>query len=386
MTSFGVDDCILSTQDEKDKGGRMEYYQIIKDMSNRFNYRLRMVEHACQQGISSAAREYKTTRVTVRKWVRRYRQEGLGGLKDRKRTPGHIPHKLKPEEEGRIVELRQDHPSWGSRRLIDRYQVKGSHTAVHRVIKQNNLIKPKRKRWRKRKDLSELKKRMKFFESSQVDTKDLSDIYQYWPFMRKLGLPRYEYTLRELSTGASFFAYADRNNSTYASHFASYVIEHLKSYGISTVRIIWQTDNGSEFIGSVRKKINRPSAFEKELKANDIEHGRIPPRSPHLQGDVEAFHRLVEDELYEIESYDNRIEFLGKVYAYQLYFNYIRKNRYRENKSPVEILRERFPQIDEGVLNLPPIRLETLLHRSYKEKNKSGYHVPIPVPTLSDFP
>jgi hypothetical protein len=58
--------------------------------------------------------------------------------------------------------------------------------------------------------------------------------------------------------------------------------------------------------------------------------------SPHLQGDVEAFHRIVEDELYEIESYDNRIEFLGKVYAYQLYFNYIRKNRYRDNKSPVE--------------------------------------------------
>jgi len=75
--------------------------------------------------------------------------------------------------------------------------------------------------------------------------------------------------------------------------------------------------------------------------------------SPHLQGDVEAFHRLVEDELYEIESYDNPIEFLGKVYAYQLYFNYIRKNRYRENKSPVEILRERFPQIDQGAQSTP---------------------------------
>lgn len=82
--------------------------------------------------------------------------------------------------------------------------------------------------------------------------------------MRRLGLPRYEYTLRELSTGASFFAYADQNNSTppeadppkanYASLFAKYVIEHLKSYSMSTVRIFWQTDNGSEFIGSVRKK------------------------------------------------------------------------------------------------------------------------------------
>ena len=367
----------------------MVYYQIIKDMSNTFNYRLRMVEHACQQGISSASREYRATRVTVRKWVRRYRQEGLEGLKDRKRAPKHIPHKLKPEEEGRIVELRQDHPSWGSRRLIDLYHVKGSHGAVHRVIKQNNLIKPKRRRWRKRKDLSELKKKMNFFENSQIDTKDLSDIYHYWPFMRRLGLPRYEYTLRELSTGACFFAYADRNNSTYASLFARYLIEHLKSYGMSTIGIYWQTDNGSEFIGSAKKKINRPSAFEKELKAHHIEHGRIPPRSPHLQGDVETFHRLVEDELYQIESYDNKLEFLGKVYAYQLYFNYLRKNRYRDNQSPAEILRERFPQVDEGVLNLPPIRVEILLESTYKKSTKSnrpgGYHVPIPARHSTNF-
>ncbi len=159
----------------------------------------------------------------------------------------------------------------------------------------------------------------------------------------------------------------------------------------------------------MRKKINRPSAFEKELKANDIEHGRIPLRSPHLQGDVETFHRLVEEELYEVESYDNRIEFLGKTYAYQLYFNYIRRNRYRDNKSPVEILKERFPQIDEGVLNLPPIRLEILFdscpqdpNSDYKQKHKSGqaparlskrspirlsgYHVPIPVQSVSKTP
>lgn len=364
----------------------MQYYRIIRDMSSRktqnlgiFNFRLRMVEYALQHGISSAAREYETTRKTVRKWIVRFKKEGLEGLKDRKRAPKHIPHKLKPEEESQIIELRQKHPSWGSRRLIDRYHVKGSHGSVNRVIKQNGLIKPKKKRWRKRKDLSDLKKKMKFFEQSQIDTKDLSDIYQYWPFMRRLRLPRYEFTLRELSTGASFFAYADHNNSTYASLFASYVIEHLKSYGINTACITWQTDNGSEFIGSVKKKINRLSAFEKELKASNIEHGRIPPRSPHLQGDVESFHRIVEDELYEIESYANGIEFLGKVYAYQLYFNYIRKNRYRDNKSPVEILRERFPHIDEGVINLSPIRLETLLPLSYKKKDKGGYHVPIPV-------
>jgi transposase len=120
----------------------MEYYQIIKDMSIKFNYRLRMVEYALKHDKSQAAKEYKTTRKTVRKWVERFEQEGLGGLKDKKKAPKHIPHKLKLEDEARIIQLREDHPSWGSRRLIDRYHVKGSHSAVHRVIKQNNLIKP----------------------------------------------------------------------------------------------------------------------------------------------------------------------------------------------------------------------------------------------------
>ena len=356
----------------------MQYYHLIKDMS-KFNLRLQIVTKAKQTSISAAAKYYCTTRKTVRKWIKRYTLYGLRGLEDKKRTPKYIPHKLKQEEEARIITLRQRHPSWGSRRLIERYHVQGSHSAVNRVIRQNKLIRPKKRRWRKRKDLSELKRRMHFFQNSQIDTKDLSDIYQYWPYMRRLGLPRYEYTLRELSIGATFYAYADENNSTYASLFARYVIEHLKSYGINTARIIWQTDNGSEFIGSVRKKINRLSAFQKVLSKYDIEHGRIPPRCSYLQADVETFHRIVEDELYEIESYDNKTEFLGKTYAYQLYFNYIRRNRYRNNKSPLEILRERFPEVDEDILNLPPIRLETLLEACYKEEARGGYHVPIPV-------
>jgi hypothetical protein len=37
--------------------------------------------------------------------------------------------------------------------------------------------------------------------------------------------------------------------------------------------------------------------------------------------------------------------------------NYLRKKRHRDNKSPVEISKQRFPQINEGGLNLPSIRL-----------------------------
>ena len=350
----------------------MEYYWIIRRMSNKFDYRLKMVELAEQAGVSEAARVFSATRPTVRKWRDRYRQEGLPGLKDKSKAPHNIPHKMSTENEGRIEDLRKRHKRWGAIRLKRRYRLPGSHTAIHRVMKQKDLVKKKRKRWRKRRDLRELKAKYKPFEKSQVDTKDLIDIYHYWPFMRGLGLPRYEYTLRELSVGATFFAYANENNSTYASIFADYVANHLISYGIDTASIQWQSDNGSEFIGNVRKKINRLSRFEKILKKHKIYHNRIPPRASYLQGDVETFHNIVEDELYDIESYSNHTEFLGKAYAYLLYFNYVRENRWRDNKSPVQLLREKAPHLDEGILNLPPIRLEILLD----EGLKTGYDVP----------
>ena len=228
----------------------MEYYWMIKNLSNAFDYRLKMVEFAMQIGIAVAAREFVTTRKTVRKWVGRFNQNGLDGLNELSRTPKRIPHKMSVEKEYEIRSIRESHPAWGSYRIKNLYRIEAGESAIHRVMKQAGLIKRKKRRWRKRKDLSELKKKLGFFENSQIDTKDLSDILQYWPLMRRLGLPRYEYTLRELSIGAGFMGYANSCNVTYASKFMEYVIDHLKSYGIDPkgmkFEFKWQTDNGKE--------------------------------------------------------------------------------------------------------------------------------------------
>jgi len=338
-----------------------------------------MVALAKEHGISYAARRCKATRKTVRKWFYRYQAQGLRGLEDDTRAPHYIPHKMPEEVEKKIIALRKGMPAFGPRMLKDRFEIRYSHQAIGRVIKQNGLTKSKRKRWRKRKDLSAMKKRLKFFQKSQMDTKDLSDILQYWPLMKRLGLPRYEYALRELSTGACFFAYADDNNLTNASRFCDYVAEQLKRYGVKTAQMTCQTDNGTEYVGSVNKKTNRLSLFEKTLKHHEITHGRIPPRSSYLQGDVETFNRIVEAELFDVESFKNEDEFFGKTYAYQLFFNYLRKNRYRDSKSPVNILKDRFPEVDTDILNLPPIRLDRQDDRwMIEHKPWGGYDVPRP--------
>ena len=123
----------------------MEYYWIIRRMSNKFDYRLKMVELAEQAGVSEAARVFSATRPTVRKWRDRYRQEGLPGLKDKSKAPHNIPHKMSTENEGRIEDLRKRHKRWGAIRLKRRYRLPGSHTAIHRVMKQKDLVKKKDK-------------------------------------------------------------------------------------------------------------------------------------------------------------------------------------------------------------------------------------------------
>ena len=351
----------------------MGYYWIIRRMSNKFDYRLKMVQHAQMHDISKAAKAFDTTRKTVRKWLRRYEYAGLEGLRDFSRAPKSIPHKMSVEDESNVVSLREKHKNkWGAIRLKDRYKLPGSHTAIHRVMKQRGLVKKKQRKWRKRKNLSKLKRKLKLFEKNQVDVKDLSDILTYWPLMKRLGLPRYEYTWRDLSVGAGFISYANECNGTYAKTFAEYVIEHLISYGIDPEEIEIQTDNGTENVGHVNAKPGYRSAFQKVLDFYKAEHKRIPPRHCWKQGDVETFHNLIEEELFDIEVFANEAEFLGKSYAYQLYFNYVRKNRYRGNVTPVEELKERFPDTGMGILNLPPVRLEVLFNASFK----GGYHVP----------
>ena len=156
----------------------MRYYDLMKDMAIKFNLRLEMVSCAKEHGISEAGRRYQTTRKTVTKWLYRHKASGLDGLKDQKRMPKTIPHKMDKETETKIIQARLKLHTFGARPLKDRLGITYSHSAIHRVLKQNGLAGKRKRRHRKRKDLSDLKKTYAFFEKSQIDTKDLSDILE----------------------------------------------------------------------------------------------------------------------------------------------------------------------------------------------------------------
>ncbi len=69
---------------------QVPYYQIIKDMKNKFNFRYHLVQYAKTHSVSQATREFSTTRKVVRKWISRFDQLGLKGLEDQSKAP-HRP-------------------------------------------------------------------------------------------------------------------------------------------------------------------------------------------------------------------------------------------------------------------------------------------------------
>jgi len=84
---------------------------------------------------------------------------------------------------------------------------------------------------------------------------------------------------------------------------------------------------------------------------------------------LRLFHKIVEDEFYEVEDFRDIVEFKAKAYAYQLYFNYKRKNRWRGRMSPYEILISE--GMNPGVLDLPPPILEDFWDL-FKDENAIG--------------
>ena len=108
------------------------YFDLIRNMPNAFDYRLRLATHAHQHGIKATARAFSTTLPTVRKWLRCYRAQGLKGLQELSRAPLHQRHQTPPQVEQQAVELRRQLPTFGSRRLIHEFDLPLSHGALER--------------------------------------------------------------------------------------------------------------------------------------------------------------------------------------------------------------------------------------------------------------
>jgi transposase len=337
----------------------VKYYDILRDSANPFNARVKMVQYAFQFGISDAARTFGTTRDTVRKWKRLYEQHGTVGLANKSRAPKKIPHKTSKEVEAAILQHRDRLPSWGPIRLKDDFDLPVSTGAIYRILKQNGKIQKHKRKHVRKQDLRMIKMKMRTFQRIQVDVKDLSDIPKYYYFKRIYGLPRYQYTARDVKSGMLYIAHARANNCVNAANFLVLLAEHLTEHGIDLKQVTVQTDNGAEFVGNWRQRKDSLFTHMAE-KVFHMRHDRIPPRRCTFNSDVESSHLRIEKDFYDLEEPRGEDSLSIKAFTYLLYFNLLRKNRAKFNKTSYEILLDEHPNIKPTITAFNPVILDDL--------------------------
>ena len=347
----------------------LRYFELIRQMKNPFNYRFGLVGYARQHGIKAAARAFQTTVPTVRKWLRRYRAQGLKGLQELSRAPHHCPHKIQGERERIVVALRQQLPTFGAARLRREWDLPLSAMAIQRIWHEHGLVKPRRRKYQRKQDLAALKATWRLGQQISADTKDLDDIPHYWPQMQARGLPLIQYTAREVRSGLQFLAFAQHRSPGASALFAYRIQSHLQACGVDLPNLVWQTDNGGEFIGALEPDGSR-SGFPRAVTFFGSQHARIPPAAHTYQSDVETVHRLIEDEFYDLESFRSRREFLAKACVYQCYFNLVRPNSHKGDLSPWQIIQQLDPRLSLKLCLLPPVFLD------YRLDSQGGYDLP----------
>ena len=236
-----------------------------------------------------------TRTLTVRKWWRRVQQHGPSGLKEHSRAPHPSPQKTPLEIEQRVLTLRRELPTFGAARLKREFELPVSHMAIRCIWRQHGLLKKRRRKYQRKQDLAQLKAQWALFQQISADTKDLDDIPRYWPQAQQLGLPLIQYTAREVRSGLLFWAFAEKRSAAASAVFAARIPQWLQRYGISLRDLVWQTDNGGEFVGRANGTGPR-RGFPAAL--GDSQHVRIPPAAHTYQSDVETVHRIEEDEFF----------------------------------------------------------------------------------------
>ncbi len=197
-----------------------------KELARGAAHRLAIIRHAQEVtgNVSMTCRYFGITRQAFYKWLRRYEEQGLEGLRDRSRRPHVIPHATKPEVIGKIVYLRRNY-HFGPHKIamyLGRYHdIEVSPSGVWRILKRLDMNRlPASQRYRRHVD------RWKRYEKPlpghrvQVDVKFIAPLQG----SRK---KHYQFTAIDDCTRIRVLRIYDRLNQQSAIRFLDYVLEKL---------------------------------------------------------------------------------------------------------------------------------------------------------------
>ena len=248
--------------------------------------RLEFVRLAEAGGVSVAelCRRFGISRETGFQYLRRYREQGVAGLKDRSRRPHTSPRRTSPAIETRILDLREVHP-WGGRKLARRLQDLGvagvpAVSTVTEVLRRHGKLDP-----------AEAVKHTALVRFERSAPNELWQMDFKGHFAMDRGRCHPLTVLDDHSRySLGLIACADETDETVRGHLTAL----FRRYGLPEAML---SDNGSPWGGSGSRGY---TAFEVWLMRVGIRlhHGR--PYHPQTQGKDERFHRSLNVEVLQM--------------------------------------------------------------------------------------
>ena len=295
-----------------------------KEISD-INRKLKFLNHAEQNGnITKTCRYFGISRETFYKWKRAYVKKGNLGLISNKPCPQNLKLRIPREIEEKILYLRRTY-HFGQQRiawyLIRYHGIKVSPGGVRNVLVRHGINRLPRN-MRKR-DIPSVFKRYE----KQVPGHRVQVDVKFLKFKKENKITKkFQYTAIDDSTRIRAIKIYSKHTQQNAIDFINYVVDKFP-FRIHTV----QTDNGHEF----------QAKFHWHIEDLGMRHVYIKPGTPRLNGKVERSHGCDEREFYQLLTYHDDVDLIGKIKEWEKFYNYDRPHGGLKGKTPYEVLHQK---------------------------------------------
>ncbi len=261
---------------------------------DRVSLRREFVSLALVEGSNmlELCRRFEISRKTGYKWLKRQREEGDLGLLDQSRRPRRFPFQTSGERESQVLAVRDEHPSWGGRKIHRRLKNLGvkcppAASTITEILRRHGRI-----------DAEESSKRRAIQRFEYAKPNDLWQMDYKGEFKMTNGRWCHPLTVLDDHSRFSLVLRACRNQQR------TTVQEHLEDvfrrYGVPKAMLM---DNGSPWgVTHSPGNFTRLTAWLLRLDIR-VMHGR--PYHPQTQGKEERFHRTLKTEVLRGRYFDD---------------------------------------------------------------------------------
>jgi transposase InsO family protein len=269
---------------------------------------------------------------TVKKWLRRYREEGLSGLQDRSSRPRHSPAQLPASVVDRVVALRRQRRTG---RFISN-QLRLSSASVSRILRRVHLSK-----WRELEPRPPVIRyeRAEPGELIHLDIKKLGRIRGIGHRIlgdrsvakrnRGIGWDFIHVAIDDASRIAIADVAANELGDTATALLRS-TVDGYRRQGIRVQRVM--TDNGSPYLSR---------AFAAACRELGIRHLRTKPYTPRTNGKAERFIQTALREWAYAAAYQSSEQRAQALKTWLHHYNWHRPHSALNSKPPISRLRLR---------------------------------------------